>query len=147
MKKEEESISLPRNKERKDEQRGTGSRIAVARCQIVRVLLAHGCIINRKVDRLAHAVAARRCASRTKVPAREMTVADNCGRVHARLGRSEIRGRKKPEGAGLARGGRRDRAEVAVEEEKLVVTGTTCRNGRDSAYVPYCPRLYTAASA
>jgi len=50
-----------------------------------------------------------------------MTVADNCGRVHDRLDRLENTREKKAEEVGLARGGWRDRAEVAEEKEELEV--------------------------
>lgn len=61
----EESISLEEQREEGRTTRGTGSRIAVTRCQIVRVPLAHGCIINRKVDSSMR----RRRNPRTKVSA------------------------------------------------------------------------------
>lgn len=72
-------------------------------------------------------------------------MADNCGRVHGSL-RSLGNSRRKEAKAelGLARGGRHNRAEVAEEKEELEVRHDVRR--RQLAYVPYCPRLYTAAS-
>lgn len=52
-------------------------------------------------------------------------MADNCGRVHGRLGRSEIRGRRRSEGIAREQRGDSEKggerwlgAEVAEEEEE-----------------------------
>jgi len=50
-----------------------------------------------------------------------MTVTDNCGRVHDRLDRLGNSRKKEAEKVGSARGGWRDRVEVAEEKEELEV--------------------------
>ncbi|EFN71077.1 hypothetical protein EAG_06232 [Camponotus floridanus] len=60
---------------------------------------------------------------------REMTVADNCGRVHGRLGRSEIRGRRRSKGT--ARGGRGGRGIVNEARRGDGESLTACDFSRD----------------
>lgn len=68
-------------------------------------------------------------------------MADNCGKVHGRLGRSEIRREKRKRGNRMGRG--RDACARTQHRggrgERGIGSQTRCRDD-DSAYVPYCPR-------
>ena len=72
--------------------------------------------------------------TRTKVQSREMTVADNCGRVHGPLGRWKI----EREGSGWNAGENEKREESSVEADEAA-QGIERLKRRDRR-----PRLYCA---